>query len=182
MDESFKHSVLMIRVPYTQVQLIYRHYKPEKFHVMIDTGSNVTIISHNCCPAQYWKDLKRPIQILVAFGQVSQLSQAVFGQFIGIYNDTTKDHKILFLPTLVLQSPPDTSYNILLGIDFLKRFSQHSSDHSTIKFLPLVAIGLRHLSCPIPPSVTLFPLNHAALMVITHIYPRKNRDQTHQKH
>ena len=87
---------------------------------MIDTGSDVTLISQGCYPAQYWKDLKRPIQILVALGQVSLLSKAVFGQFIGIYDDTTKDDKILPLSTIVLQAPPDASYNILLGIDFLK--------------------------------------------------------------
>ena len=108
----------MIRVPYIQVQLVYWHYKLEPFHAMIDTGSNVTLI-----------------QILVASGQVSQLSHAVFGQFIGIYNASTKDHKILLLPTLVLQAPPDASYNILLGIDFLKRFAQYCSDYSTIKLL-----------------------------------------------
>ena len=125
----------MIIVPYIQVQLIYRHYKPEKFHAMIDTGSDVTIISHNCYPTQYWKDLKRPIQILVASGAVSQLSKAVFGQFVDIYDDATKDHKILPLPTVVLQAPQEAGYNILLGIDFLKRFSQYSSDHSMIKFL-----------------------------------------------
>jgi len=91
---------------------------------MIDSSSDVTIISHNCYPAQYWKDPKRPIQILVASGQVSQLSKAIFGQFIGIYDDATKADKILPLPTIVLPAPPDASYNILLGIDFLKRFSQ----------------------------------------------------------
>jgi len=135
MDELFKLYELMIRVPHIQVQLVYRHYKPEQFHAMIDTGSDVTLVSQACYPAQYWKDLKRPIQILVASGQVSQLSKAVFGQFIGIYDDTTKDHKILPLPTIVLQAPPDASYNILLGIDFLKRFTQYSSDHSQIKLL-----------------------------------------------
>ena len=75
----------MIRVPYIQVQLVYRHYKPEQFHAMSDTGSDVTLVSQACYPAQYWKDLKRPIQILVASGQVSQLSKAVFRKFIGIY-------------------------------------------------------------------------------------------------
>jgi len=79
MDESFKLYELMIRVPHIQVQLVYRHYKPEQFHAMIDTGSDVTLVSQACYPAQYWKDLKRPIQILVASGQVSQLSKAVFG-------------------------------------------------------------------------------------------------------
>jgi len=69
---------------------------------MIDTVSDVTIISRNCYPAEYRKDLKRPIQILVAFGQISQLSQAVFGQFTGINDNTTKDHKILPLPTVVI--------------------------------------------------------------------------------
>jgi len=135
MDESFKPTGVMIRVPYIQVQLVYRHFKPKQFHAVIDTGSDVTIISQNCYPAQYWKDLKRPIQILIASGVVSQLSKAVFGQFIGIYDDATHDHKILPLPTVVLQAPPDASYNILLGIDFLKRFSQYSFDHSSLKFL-----------------------------------------------
>jgi len=102
---------------------------------MIDTGSDVTIISHNSYPAQYWKDLRRPIQILVASGKVSQLSKVVFRQFISIYDGATKAHKILPLPTVVLQAPPDASYNILLGIDFPKRFFEYSSDHSMIKFL-----------------------------------------------
>ena len=58
MDESFKLYELMIRVPYIQVQLVYRHYKPEQFHAMIDTGSDVTLVSQACYLAQYWKDLK----------------------------------------------------------------------------------------------------------------------------
>ena len=74
MDELSKLYKLMIRAPHIQVQLVYRHYKPEQFHAMIDTGSDVTIVSQAYYPAQYWKDLKRPIQILVASGQVSQLS------------------------------------------------------------------------------------------------------------
>jgi len=102
---------------------------------MIDTGSNVTLISQNCYPPQYWKDLKKPIQILVAFGKLTQLTKATFGQFIGIYDATTKDHKIVPLPTVVIQAPSDASYNILLGIDFLTRFTQFSFDHSTIKLL-----------------------------------------------
>ena len=69
---------------------------------MIDTGLDVTLISKGCYPTQYWKDLQRPIQILVACGQLTQLSKAVFGQFIGIYDDATKAYKILPLPTLVL--------------------------------------------------------------------------------
>jgi len=135
MDELFKPYELMIRVPYIQVQLVYRHYKPKPFHGMIDTGSDVTLILKDCYPTHYWKDLKRPIQILVASGQLSQLFQAIFGQFIGIYDASTKDHKILPLPTLVRQAPPDASYNVLLGIDFLKQFAQYCSDHSTIKLL-----------------------------------------------
>ena len=90
---------------------------------MIDTGSDVTLISKGCYPTQYWKDLNRPIQIMVASGQVSQLSHAVFEQFLRIYDPNTKAHEILRLLTLVLQAPPDAGYNILLGIDFLKRFS-----------------------------------------------------------
>ena len=125
----------MIRVPYIQVQLVYRHFKPEPFHAMIDTGSDVTLISQNCYPSQYWKDLKKPIQILVASGQLTQLTKATFGQFIGVYDATTKDHKIIPLPTVVIQAPSDASYNVLLGIDFLNRFTQFSSDHSTIKLL-----------------------------------------------
>jgi len=102
---------------------------------VIDTGSDVTLISAGCYPAQYWKDLKRPIQIVVASGQLTQLPKAAFGQFIGICDDAIKAHKILPLPTLVLQAPPDASYNILLGIDFLKRFAQYYYDHPMIKLL-----------------------------------------------
>ena len=131
----FKQFALLIRVSYTQLQLVSRHFKPEPFHAMIDTGSNVTLISQNCYPPQYWKDLKKPIQILVAFGKLTQLTKATFGQFIGIYDATTKDHKIVPLPTVVIQAPSDASYNILLGIDFLTRFTQFSFDHSMINLL-----------------------------------------------
>ena len=109
---------------------------------MIDTGSDVTLISQNCYPPQYWKDLNKPIQILVASGQVTQLTKATFGQFIGIYDATTKDHKIIPLPTVVIQAPSDASYNVLLGIDFLNRFTQFSSDHSTMKLLTLSLIHI----------------------------------------
>ena len=44
MDELFKLYELMIGVPYIQVQLVYRHYKPEQFHAMIDAGSDVTLV------------------------------------------------------------------------------------------------------------------------------------------
>ena len=70
----------MIRVPYIQVQLVYRHFTPEPFHAMIDTGSDVTLISQNCYPPLYWKDHKKPIQILVASGQLTQLTKAAFGR------------------------------------------------------------------------------------------------------
>jgi len=36
---------------------------------------------------------------------------------------------------VVIQAPSDASYNILLGIDLLNRFTLFSSDHSTIKLL-----------------------------------------------
>jgi len=102
---------------------------------------------------------------------VSQLSQAIFGQFIGIYDASTKDHKILPLPTLVLQAPLNASYNILLGIDFLKRFAQYCSDHSTIKLLTRCG---HWVSAPIVSQRSiLFPFTHAASMVITAIYPNK---------
>jgi len=68
----------MIKVLYIQVQLVYLHFKAEPFHVMIDTGSDVTLISQNCYPPEYWKDLKEPIQILVASGQLTQLTKATF--------------------------------------------------------------------------------------------------------
>ena len=97
---------------------------------MIDIGSDVTIISHNCYPARYKKDLKWPIQILLASGQVSQLSKAVFEQFIGIYDVATKNHKILPLATVVLQAPPDANYNILLGVDLL------NSSPNTVLIIP----------------------------------------------
>ena len=109
----------MIRVPHIQVQLVYRHFEPEPFHAMIDTGSDVTLISQNCYPPQYWKDLKKPIQFLVASGQLTQLTKATFGLFIGIYDATSKDHKILPLPTVVIQAPTDASYNVLLGISLV---------------------------------------------------------------
>ena len=71
MDELFNLYEPMIRVSYIQVPLVYRHYKSEKFHAMTDTGSDVTLVLQACYPAQYWKDLKRPIQISVVSGQVS---------------------------------------------------------------------------------------------------------------
>jgi len=49
----FKQYELMIRVPYIQVQLVYRHHRSEHFHAMIDTVSDVALISVGCYPAQY---------------------------------------------------------------------------------------------------------------------------------
>ena len=163
----------MIRVPYIQVQLVYRHYKPEPFHAMIDTGSDVTLISQNCYPPKYWKDLKKPIQLLVASGQLTQLTKAAFGQFIGIYDATTNDHKLIPLPTVVIQAPSDASYNILLGIDFLNRFTQFSSDHSTIKLLTPGGHWIRPLSSATPPPARTFPFGPVASVVIIPIYPKK---------
>ena len=57
MEILFKQYEPMIRVTCIQVQLVYRHHRLEPFHAMIDTGSNVTLISKVCYPAQYWKDL-----------------------------------------------------------------------------------------------------------------------------
>ena len=104
-------------------------------YTKIDTGSDVTLISQNCYPPQYLKDLKKPIKLLVASGQLTQLTKAAFGQFIGIYDASTNDHKIIPLPTVVTQAPSDANYNIPPGIDFLNRFTQFSSDHSTMKLL-----------------------------------------------
>ena len=39
------------------------------------------------------------------------------------------------LPTIVIQAPKDTTYNILLGVDFLKRFKEYCSNHTQIRFL-----------------------------------------------
>jgi len=43
----------MIRVPYIQVELVYRFHKPTWFHAMIDTGSDVTMASANSYPERY---------------------------------------------------------------------------------------------------------------------------------
>lgn len=125
----------MIRVPYVKVELVYRYHKPERFHAMIDTGSDVTMVSANAYPERYWKNLRKPLQVDVASGQIIKLTKAVFGQFIAIHDTPTGSDKILPLPTVVIQTPKDATYNILLGVDFLKRFKEYCSNHSQIRFL-----------------------------------------------
>jgi len=69
---------------------------------MIDTGSDVTMISSQSYPDRYWKDLQKPIQVVVASGQLTTLTKAVFGQFIAIHDNIIGKHKILPLPTVVI--------------------------------------------------------------------------------
>jgi len=125
----------MIRVRYIQVELVYRFYKPTWFHAMIDIGSDVTMASANSYPERYWKDLHKPLQVIVASGQIARLTKAVFGQFIAIRDSGNGEHKIMPLPTIVIQAPKDATYNLLLGVDFLKRFKEYCSNHSQISFL-----------------------------------------------
>jgi len=125
MVHSFKPLGPIIRVPYMKVELVYRYHKPEWFYAMIDTNSDVTMASANSYLERYWKDLRTPLQIVVASGQITKLTKAMFGQFIAIYDVTTGTHKIMPLPTIVIQAPKDATYNILLGVDFLKHFTEY---------------------------------------------------------
>ena len=61
----------MIRVPYIKVELVYKHHKPEWFDAMIGTGSDVTMASDDSYPERYWKDLRKPLQVVVASGQIT---------------------------------------------------------------------------------------------------------------
>jgi len=135
MVHSFKPLGLMIRVPYVKVELVYMYHKLEWFHAMIDTGSDVTMASANTYLGRYWKDLRKPLQIVIASGQITRLTKAVFGQFFAIHDVTTGTHKIMPLPTIVIQAPKDATYNILLGVDFLKHFKEYYSNHTQIRFL-----------------------------------------------
>ncbi|KAJ8448727.1 hypothetical protein Cgig2_011348 [Carnegiea gigantea] len=125
----------MIRVPNIKVELVYRFHKSEWFHAMIDTESDVTIVSANSYPERYWKDLHKPLQVVVASGQVTRLTKVVFGQFIAIHDTQSGQSKIMPLPTIVIQAPKDATYNLVLGVDFLKRFEEYWSNHSQISFL-----------------------------------------------
>ena len=115
----------MIKVPYIKVELVYRYHKPEWFHAMINIGSYVTMVSSRSDPEQYWKELRKPLKVVVAFGQITKLTKAVFGQFIAIDDITTGAHKIIPPPIVVIQAPKDATYNILLSVDFLKRFKEY---------------------------------------------------------
>ena len=84
---------------------------------------------------RYWRDLKKPIQIVVASGQLTRLTKAVFGQFIAIHDTSIGTHKIMTHPTVVIQAPKDATYNILLGVDFLERFKEYCSGHHQLRFL-----------------------------------------------
>ena len=119
----------MIRVPYINVELVYRYHKPKWFHATIDTRSDVTVVSSSSYPERYWNDLHKPLKVVVASGQITQLIKAVFGQFIAIRDVSTGTHKIVPPPTVVVQAPLDATYNILLGVDFLKCFKEYCSNH-----------------------------------------------------
>jgi len=87
---------------------------------MIGNGSDVTMISFQSYPKQYLKDVCKPIQVIVASGQFTTLTKAVLGQYIALHDTTTGTHKIVPLPTIVIQTPKAATYNILLGVDLLK--------------------------------------------------------------
>ena len=80
---------------------------------MIDPGSDVTMASANSYPDHYWKDLHKPLQVIIASGQIAWLTKAVFGQFIAILDSTTGQPKIMPLPTVVIQAPKGATYNLL---------------------------------------------------------------------
>jgi len=46
---------------------------------MVDTGSDVTMALANSYPERYWKDLHKPLQVVVASCQIARLTKAVFG-------------------------------------------------------------------------------------------------------
>ena len=89
----------MIRLPYIKVELVYRYHKPKWFRAMIDTGSDVTMVSTQPYPERYRKDLRKPPQVSLASGQITK---AVFGQLIATHDTTTNMHKIMPLPTVVI--------------------------------------------------------------------------------
>lgn len=92
----------MIRLSYIKVEIVYRYQKPKWFHAMIDTGSDVTMVSTQSYPERYRKDHRKPLQVVLASGQITKLTKAVFGQLIAIHDTTTDMHKIMPLPTVVI--------------------------------------------------------------------------------
>ena len=124
----------MIRVPYINVELTYRYHKPEWFHAMIDIASDITMASAQSHLERFWKDLRKPLQVVVAYGHITKSTKAVFGQFIAIHDTATGTRKILPLRIVAIQAPEDATHNILLGVEFLKRFREYCSNHSQIRF------------------------------------------------
>ena len=127
---------------------------------MVDTGSDVTMASANSYPERYWKDLHKPLQVVVALGQIARLTKAIFGQFISILDSTTGQHKILPLPTVVIQAPEDATYNLLLAVNFLNLFHEYCPNHSQIRFLAPCGHWIRSKLLPHPQmrtSITFRP-------------------------
>ena len=120
----------MIRVPYIKVELAYRYHKPEWFHAMIDIASDITVASAQSHLERFWKDLRKPLQVVVASGHITKSTKAVFGQFTAIHDTATGTRKILPLRIVAIQAPEDATHNILLGVEFLKRFREYCSNHS----------------------------------------------------
>ena len=172
----------MIRVPYIQVELVYRFHKPTCFHAMIHTDSDVAMASANSYPERYWKDLHKPLQVTVASGQIAKLTKAVFGQLIAILDSTIGEHKIMPLPTIVIQAPKDATYNLLLGVDFLKRFEEYCSNHSQISFLTPCGHWIRSKLVPHPQMRTSIPFHprshHGDNPYPKHTKRPKNRSKT----
>ena len=124
----------MIRVPYIKVELAYRYHKPEWFHAMIDIASDITMGSAQSHLERFWKVLGKPLQVVVAYGHITKSTKAVFGRFIAIHNTATGTRKIFPLRIVAIQAPEDATYNVLLGVDFLKRIREYCSNHSQIRF------------------------------------------------
>ena len=159
----------MNKVPYIPIQLVYRHHKPEWFHAMIDTGSDVTMVSANTFPDRYWQTLRKPLQVVVASGQITTLHKAVFGQFLSLKDSLTQTYKVIPLPTVVIQAPPNATYNVLLGVDFLSRFSEFSSNHSALRLLTPCGHWLQvdFVSPPVMPNLRIHLLLYGSNQSVT---------------
>ena len=76
---------------------------------MIDTGSDVTKASTQSYLERNRIDLRKRLQVVHASGQFTKLTKAAFGQLIAIHDTTTDMHKIMPLPTVVIQAPKQAS-------------------------------------------------------------------------
>jgi len=81
----------------------------------------------------------------------------VSAQFIAIHDTSTGTHKIMPLPTVVIQAPKGTTYNILLGVDFLEHFKEYCLDHYQLRFLTLCGHWIISLILTNPTVQTTIP-------------------------